>query len=451
MDLVLILTLCTVARSALPPLPSSASVTVNASAPRPNVLVLLVDDMGYSDLASYGAPNVSTPNVDNLMATGMRFTQWISGAPICTPSRASFQTGRYSIRTGCMGNVERYRVVPTPSNPGGLDPANHVSIARALKAGGYRTGMSGKWHLGINSNGQDRRFTPVAHGYDTYLGAPYTNAPMCAMDSDGISAKFKSGPTYCFLAANDTVVEQPLRIENFTRTITDHALSFLETSRAAAPAQPWFFLMAFFHVHTPLFTARSNRGRSEGGTFGDNVEEMDDSVGTILAKLEELEMRNNTIIFITSDNGPYQEEGWASAGRSNVYSPQAKGGALVGRLRGGKGQFYEGGVRMPGAVSWPAHIAPNTVVATLVSTIDIFPTVLALAGVALGAAYPVDGKDMAPVLFSANATSQHDVFLQYCGFTIVAARVWGRWKVVYFEQSWCVLRRPRPLRRCGHF
>ena len=436
--------------TSLPPLPPSVRLSVNSSAPRPNVLIFLIDDMGYSDLASFGAPNVSTPHIDALAASGLKFTQWISGAPICTPSRASFQTGRYAIRTGCIGNVERYRVIPTPSNPHGLDPRAHVSLGRALKEGGYATGLSGKWHLGINSAAlgagsmaQDRRWTPIAHGYDTYLGAPWTNAPMCAMDSDGRSEKFKAGPTFCFLTANDTVVEQPLRVENFTRTITAHALDFLDAA-AATPTTPWLHVLAFFHVHTPLFVNRANRGRSAGGEFGDNVEELDDAVGLVLAKLDALAMRDETLIFLTSDNGPYQEEGWAHAGRSNVYAPQARGGRLVGRLKGGKGQFYEGGVRMPGVVSWAKRIPAGLVSSALVSTIDIFPTVLALAGVELGTAYVVDGRDMAPVLLgspsharNASAAAVHpDVFLQWCGFTVVAARVWGRWKVHWYSQKW---------------
>merc|ERR1719174_1494226 len=142
---------------------------------KPNILIFLIDDMGYSDIASFGRQNVSTPHLDHVVTQGMKFTQWISAAPICTPSRAALQTGRYPIRTGCMGNVERYRVIPTPSNPGGLDPSTQLSLARVLKDSGYVTGMSGKWHLGINSKKQDRKYTPVAHGYDTYLGAPYTN------------------------------------------------------------------------------------------------------------------------------------------------------------------------------------------------------------------------------------------------------------------------------------
>lgn len=109
----------------------------------PNILILLVDDMGYSDIASFGSPNVSTPNIDGLVKNGIKFTQWISGASICTPSRASLMTGRYPIRTGCIGNVERYRIIPTPANPHGLDPSTQVSLASALKKAGYNTGMAG--------------------------------------------------------------------------------------------------------------------------------------------------------------------------------------------------------------------------------------------------------------------------------------------------------------------
>jgi hypothetical protein len=337
-----------------------------ALAARPNVLLLLVDDMGYSDLPSFGSTNVSAPHITALVDSGVRLTQWISAAPICTPSRAALQTGRYPIRTGCMGDVERYRVIPTPSNPHGLDPATQTSIATALGATGYATGMSGKWHLGINSaasaaGAQDRRFTPRAHGYGSYLGAPWTNAPMCAMDGDGVSARFATGPAFCLMMANDTVVEQPLVLENFTRRITEHAVAFVGRQSAA---RPWLFLMAYFHVHTPLFTSRANRGRSAGGAFGDNVEELDDSVGALMGAVDRGGFSDNTIVFLTSDNGPYQEEGWAASGRTNLYD---EAGGRVGRLKGGKGQLFEGGVRMPGAVVWPGVTAAGTTSDTLVS------------------------------------------------------------------------------------
>ena len=424
--------------------------------PPPNVLILLVDDMGFSDVEIFGSPNVSTPHINSLVSRGMKFTQWISAASICTPSRAAIQTGRYPIRTGCMGNVEQYRVIPTPASPGGLNPKTETSIAAALKQRGYsRTGYSGKWHLGINSNKigqpQNHIFTPTAHGYDTYVGAPWTNAPMCEMDSDtGTSVKYKSGPKYCFLLHNDTVVEMPLRIENFTQTITNHAVEFFEEragaatmARAAGEAvMPWYYMLSWFHVHTPLFTNRTNRGRSRGGVFGDNVEELDDSVGRIMSALEQFGFSNNTIIFWTSDNGPYQEEGWDHSGRTNIVA-----GKHQGRLKGGKGQLFEGGVRMPGAVVWPDVIQAGSVSDTMVSSMDIFPTVVAIAerwhnkhtlpGIEIENPHNIiDGKSMLPILIGNTNKSQHEVFLHYCGFKIIAARVLGRFKVYFGFQRW---------------
>ena len=141
---------------------AALGIHVDAAAARPNVLLLFVDDMGYSDTAAFGSPNVSTPHLDGLIHSGVKFTQWISAASICTPSRAALQTGRYALRTGCTGVEEARRVIPTPSNPGGLDPAQHMSLATALGRAGYSTGMAGKWHLGINEHEQARHFTPVA-------------------------------------------------------------------------------------------------------------------------------------------------------------------------------------------------------------------------------------------------------------------------------------------------
>lgn len=410
--------------------------TLSKNAVRPNILVILIDDMGYSDLATFGSPNASTPHIDALVASGMKFKQWISAASICTPSRASLQTGRYPIRTGCMGNVEKYRVIPTPANPGGLDPKEHTSLARAMKTAGYATGMSGKWHLGINGNAvgepQDHRFSPNAHGYDTYLGAPYTNAPMCEMDADGFSTVYNTSRAFCFMTANDTVVQNPLRLENFTKYITDHALEFL-ANRAAFAAQPWYFFMSYFHVHTPLFTNRHNRGRSKGGEFGDNVEELDDSVGLLMGALRQHGFDKNTLIFLTADNGPYQEEGWDKSGRTNIYDDN---GERLGRMKGGKGQLWEGGIRVPGAVVWPGQVTAGAVSNVMVSTMDIFPTALAAAGIDLGADYIIDGKDMSPVLFGKTQASQHDVFFHYCGFNIVAARLTGRIKVFWATPIW---------------
>ncbi len=279
----------------------------------------------------------------------MRFTQWISGASICTPSRASIQTGRYATRTGCTGNVEQYRVIPTPSSPYGLDPKQHMSIATVLSQySNYRTALYGKWHLGI---GEDYSYHPNAHGYQSFWGSPYTNAPMCEMSENGISNMHRSSPIYCFAMENTTVVQQPLRLENFTQSITDHAVNFIRDT--TSPDQPWLTFVSYFHVHTPLFTMRKNKGRSVGGEFGDNIEEMDDSIGDILRAIRETHQENKTIIFFLSDNGPYQEEGYEKSGRTNVYDENNME-RRMGRLKGGKGQVFEGGIRVPGIVVYVA-------------------------------------------------------------------------------------------------
>jgi hypothetical protein len=286
------------------------------------------------------------------------------------------------------------------------------------------------------------------------------------MDSDGVSDRWADSARFCFLTANDTVVQQPLRLENFTRTITDHTVAFLDgqgrEARAAAEAQdthiahkPWFFFHSWFHVHTPLFVERGNSGRSKGGRFGDNVEELDDSAGRIMSALSVNGFDNNTVIFLLSDNGPYQEEGWDDSGRTNVYLGLGGRDQLTGRLKGGKGQNWEGGLRVPGAVLWPGVVEPGSSSDTFVSSMDIWPTALAIATgntssspsavdpallALLPANYTIDGRDMTPILVQPRggspAVAQHAVFLHYCGFAITSARVSGRWKVFFAIQKW---------------
>ena len=203
------------------------------------------------------------------------------------------------------------------------------------------------------------------------------------MNEQGISDKFSSSREYCFLMANETVVQQPLRLENFTSTITRFAVDFI--TEKSAGDKPWFFFMSYFHVHTPLFTNRSNAGRGgDGGEFAANIAELDDSVGEIVTALERAGVENDTMIFITSDNGPYQEEGWDRSGRTNVYGEdQRRGSEHRGRLKGGKGQTWEGGLRMPGAVIYsrliPAAVAGSSI-STMVTSLDVFSTSVAIAG-----------------------------------------------------------------------
>ncbi len=183
-------------------------------------------------MGAFGRANISTPHVDSLARDGLKFTQWLSAAPICTPSRAGLQTGRLPHRFGMTGNVEPYRVMAFPCQAGGL-PATELTIAEALRDGaGYATGISGKWHLGISNLTHKGAHLPLAHGYESWLGLPFTNMQMCASGNE--SAFF------CMLMANHTVVQQPFRAQNMTQQLTTHSVDFIRT--AVATGRPFFLL-----------------------------------------------------------------------------------------------------------------------------------------------------------------------------------------------------------------
>ncbi len=243
-----------------------------------------------------------------------------------------------------------WRVLIAPAQTGGLPQEEHT-IAELLKPLGYMTGMSGKWHLGLGDKKDKHVHLPSNHGFDSYLGIPFTNMPYCKQG--------KEMKEFCMVMANHTIVEQPTIYSNLTSVITNHAIDFI--SRSVSMETPFFFFMSFVHVHTPLFTSPAFTNVSRGGRFGDNVEEMDWSVGQILASLDRLNIRNNTLVVFVSDNGPYLEEGWDEGGRTNG-------------LKGGKGQTYEGGIRVPGIVRWPSVVPPRIVSDSLIGSLVILPS-----------------------------------------------------------------------------
>jgi arylsulfatase A-like enzyme len=369
-------------------------------AARPNFVVFLVDDLGYGDLTCFGRANVSTPHIDGLARDGVRLTQWLSAAPICTPSRAALQTGRLPVRYGLAANKLPFRVFPTTASTGGIPP-EEATLGEALGMLGYATSLSGKWHLGISSRERQFAFLPPNKGFESWLGVPYTNMHACREAPSG-----SEGALFCLLMANLTIVQQPLRLATLTRELTRHATGAIE--RAVAAGRPFLALLSFLHVHTPLFTAPENKGRSRGGAFGDNVEEMDDAVGEVLAALARLGVERDTLVLLTSDNGPFAEEGYAQSGRT-------------GGLKGSKGQTWEGGIRVPALARWPGRVPRGAVTDTLVGTMDIFPTLLALAGGAPAA--NLDGRDILPVLTRPHqAASPHRHMWHYCGKNLAAVR-----------------------------
>ena len=361
----------------------------------PNIVVLFADDLGYGDLGCYGHPTIQTPHLDRMATEGMKLTQFYAASPVCTPSRAALLTGRLPVRSGMCSNKRR---VLFPDSAGGL-PETELTIAQALKVKGYATACIGKWHLGHLP-----QYLPTARGFDRYFGIPYSN---------DMNRKSGGGPGVP-LMRNEKIIEQPAQQETLTRRYTEEAISFITQNKA----RPFFLYLPYTFPHVPLYASPSFSGRSRRGLYGDVVEEIDWSVGRLLDTLRRLGVAEKTLVFFTSDNGPWMT--------------QKLGGGTAGLLRGGKGSTWEGGVREPAIAWWPGTIRPGTVSAALGSTMDLFATALKLADVPLPADRIFDGQDLTPVLLGTGGDVRDTVYY-YRGTKLMALRK-GPWKAHFFTQ-----------------
>ena len=356
--------------------------TQNVSAQRrPNIIFIYADDLGYGDIGCYGAKAIKTPSIDRMAAEGLRLTSFYSVSPVCTPSRAALMTGRYPARMG-IGQM-RLQNVLFPADKSGL-PQAETTVARALKDRGYSTACVGKWHLGSVAPHR-----AIDHGFDYYFGIPYSN---------------DMTPTP--ILRNEEVVEEPAKQDTLTRRYTEEAIGFIEREKS----KPFFLYLAHNMPHIPLHASERFRGKSAAGPYGDAIEELDWSVGEVLAALKRLGLDRDTIVFFSSDNGPWYQ-------------------GSTGPLRGRKGSTYDGGIREPGIVRWPGHIRPGSVSDEPAATIDFFPTALALAGDKGAAALtnPPDGKNILPFLLGRSLESEH-LYLFFDGPYLQTARS-GRWKI----------------------
>lgn len=331
-----------------PVLPSSASKTGDAAAAAvptpapnlgpPNVVLILADDLGWGDLGSYGNRTIHTPNLDRLAAEGARFTSFYVPSPICAPSRAGLLTGRFPPRVGIPWNP------PTRLHDG------EVVLAKVLKAGGYATGMVGKWHLGW-----ERDDMPTHHGFDFYYGIP-------------------AGEDESDFVLGDSLTTDTVAPSELARRYTSEAVRFIGAHR-----QRFFMYVAHRDPHLDNYPSREFAGRSGAGAYGDVVEQLDASVGDLMRSLLEQNLDRNTLVLFMSDNGPVTPPG----------SP--------GPFSGGKFSCEEGGVRVPLIARWPARIPAGRVVHEPASSLDLFPTIVALTGATLPAK-PYDGKDISRLL-----------------------------------------------------
>lgn len=380
---------------------------VSVAAERPNVIIIFADDLGYGDLGCYGSPTIRTPHLDQMAAEGLRFTDFYSASEVCTPSRAALLTGRYPIRSGMCGN----RRVLFPNSKGGLPPSE-ITIAEALQQIGYATAHVGKWHLGIHEGSR-----PLDQGFQRSFGLPYSNDMDARADLPKGSTGSPTPPHDGWnvpLLRDGMVFEQPADQTTLTKRYTEEAVAFI----AEQKDKPFFLYFAHTFPHVPMFASPDFKGKSRAGIYGDAVEELDWSVGQVLAALRQEGIAENTLVFFTSDNGP-----WLIMGDQ---------GGSAGLLREGKGSTWDGGMRVPSIAWMPGRIKPG-ITSEVVHAMDLLPTSLALAATRLPENVMQDGLSLLPLLFESKPLPTRP-FFYYRGDQLFACRL-GEWKAHFKTQN----------------
>jgi arylsulfatase A len=391
--------------------PVEAVVKRNERAPAqlPNIVIIMADDLGYGDLGAYGNRLIRTPNLDRLAQDGVRMTNFYASHSFCSPSRAGLLTGRYPLRTGInfpiqpaddsltrkvtrqLGRLSAElgasdMVQAGESAIAGLPPSE-ITLAEALRLAGYTTGMIGKWHLGDFF--AEPAYHPLRNGFDSFTGFQGSN--------DEFPYRFWK---------DEKVVDDNLGLRQgeVTKTLTSAAIDFIDANRQ----RPFFLYLAHKNVHTPLVPSPEFAGKSAAGPYGDTVEELDWSVGEVVRALGERGLLDRTLIFFTSDNGPW-----------HLGNP--------GALRGRKGQPMEGGQRVPLIAYWPGHLPAGTVATAPAMNFDLYPTIFRLVGLDLPSDRVIDGHDIWGLLTGTQQESPHEALFFFNANVVDGARS-GRWK-----------------------
>ena len=369
-----------------------AMVRSSAAERPPNIVIVFFDDLGWGDLGAFGAKRIRTPNMDLLASQGTRFTSFYVSQPVCSASRASLLTGCYANRIGIHGAL-------FPGATTGIH-AGETTLAEVLKARGYATGMVGKWHLGSH-----RQFLPIRHGFDDYLGLPYSN-DMWSKHPTAAPGSYPPLP----LIDGDQVVETEPDQRFLTERYTRRAVDFIDRHRDS----PFFLYVAHSMPHVPLHVSPRRQDRSAGGVYGDVIEELDESVGVLMEALRRNGLEEDTWVVVTSDNGP-----WLSYGNHAGSS---------GPFREGKGTVYEGGIRVPCIMRWPGRIPAGRSCKEPLMTIDLLPTIAHRVGAVLPE-HRIDGHDVWPVLNGTGPGPDRTYWFYYLQNQLQAVRR-GRWKLI---------------------
>ncbi len=380
----------------------AAAFAQPAAAKKPNIVILLCDDLGYGDLGCYGHPMIRTPNLDKLARQGIRLTQCYAASSVCSPSRAGLLTGRIPTRTGVYTWIAQ-------NNPMHL-PASEVSLATLLRRAGYRTAHIGKWHLNgyFNSKLQPQ---PGDHGFDHWFSTQNNAAPTHENPKNFVRNGKAVG-----------------KVQGFScQVVADEAIGWLKSGRDSP--NPFFLFVCFHEPHEqiaspPDLVASYPKAMNEDqAQYFANVTNMDRAVGRILAALDELGQADNTIVFFTSDNGPETLNRYPNARRSY---------GITGPLRGRKLWLYEGGIRVPGIVRWPGKAPPGKTSDEPIWSLDLLPTLCRIADAKVPTDRAIDGSDFSPVLEDKKIDRKTPMFWHYY-------RGLGEPKVAMRDGDWVVL------------
>ena len=360
---------------------------------QPNIILINCDDLGYGDLGCYGSTINKTPALDKMAVEGLRFTDFYMASPVCSPSRGAMLTGCYPPRIGFGAFDGRW--VLFPGQPLGLNP-DEITIARLLKNAGYATKIVGKWHCG-----DQKKFLPTRHGFDSYYGIPYSN-------DMGIQKEDDPNPPLPLLRDEEVIQAQPDQ-RGITERYVEESVRFLRENKD----RPFFLYFAHMHVHLPHYPPERFVRESENGVYGAGVACIDWAADVLFHELKSLGLDDDTLVIFTSDNG------------SRVHGE----GGSNGPLRATKGTTWEGGQRVPCIMRWPGKIPAGQTCSELTLSMDFYPTLAAIGGAEVPTDRIIDGKDIRSLIHGEEgATTPHDSFFYYKRNAIEAVRS-GHWKL----------------------
>ena len=360
----------------------------------PNFIVIFTDDQGYGDVGCFGSPDIRTPRLDAMANEGMKFTSFYA-QPVCGPSRAALMTGCYPMRVAERGNTKQVHPILH---------SDEITVAEVLKSRGYATACFGKWDLAKHS--QKTFFIdlfPTRQGFDYFYGTPTSNDSLVN------------------LYRNEELIEPKSDMSTLTRRYTDEAIGFIRKNKE----QPFFVYLPHTMPHVRLDASPQFKGKSKRGLYGDVIEEIDFNIGRIIDAINQLGLEKHTYVLFTSDNGP-----WLSKNKDHADGrlPGDRGGS-AGPLRSGKVSTFEGGVRVPTILWGPDRVPAGTTCESIASTLDVLPTLAALAGAEIPTDRVIDGEDIRHLFHGDFSMANPDkAYFYYLRIHLQAVRQ-GKWKL----------------------